>query len=350
MSIDIIDLQGTPEEMGRQHGELLADGARAMCETRMELCLAAAANMSRGDLLALAGQSLPAFAEYAPDTYAEFRGIAEGAGLSCEELLIGNGYTDLVDLVRRVAGPSECTSCAVLPEASAEGNLYVGQTWDMNAGAFPHVVAFRRRPVSGPATLTLTTAGCLALIGLNEHGIAVGNTNLTPADAKHGVMYLAILHTALAQETHEAAVRAITDAPRMSGHYYYVGGPDGELAAIETSGERHSFVQPGKSGLLAHANHYNDPEMIEYVGQTAPSENSLQREARMWDLLRADEKHDMASLWSILGDHETPICRHASEMSEVRTCAAVMMSPGERLIRMTKGNPCECVFVEATVA
>jgi isopenicillin-N N-acyltransferase-like protein len=348
MPINLVDLQGTPREMGWQHGELLAEGARAMCEARVDLCLRAAKEMSREDLLALASPSLPVFADFAPETYAEFQGIAEGAGLSEEELLIGNGYTDFADLVgQRMGGRGECTAFQVARSASRDGASYLGQTWDMNASAFPHVVAFRRTPATGPASVTMTTAGCLSLVGINECGIAIGNTNLVPRDATDGVMYLAIIHTVLAQSTFEDAVRAVIDAPRMSGHFYYLGGPAGELLGIETTAKRHALLKPSGPGLLAHANHYTDPELAAYVGQSLPAGNSPTREARMWDLLKAGlGQHDAISLDTILADHEAPICRHESPGDEARTCSAAIMCPSTRTIRMTKGHPCEEEMVE----
>ncbi len=351
MPIEIITLAGTPHEIGGHHGELLAAGAAAMCETRIDLCLRAAPTLSRDDLLALAGESLPVFADFAPDTYAEFCGIAEGAGLAREALLIGNGYTDFVDLVRRHAGgPSECTSFAVGPIAAGPERCYVGQTWDMNAGAFPHVVAFRRLPTTGPASLTMTTAGCLSLVGMNECGIAIGNTNLVPHDARAGVMYLGLIHTVLAQTSFEPAVNTITRAPRMSGHYYYVAGPRGEFAGIETTALRHTILHPDARGLFAHANHYTDPALSAYVGETTPSANSVAREARMWELIpTVPHTGGLAALTQLLTDHEVPLCRHAEGIAEVRTCSAALMSPADGVIRMTKGNPCEGGFIDVRV-
>ena len=347
MSIRLIDLEGTPREMGRSHGELLADGARAMCEARIDLCLQVGAGLSRTDLLALAGESLPIFADFAPTAYAEFQGIAEGAGVSEEELLIGNGYTDFVDLVRRTGdAPSECTAFLVAAEASADGRAYMGQTWDMNGTAFPHVVAFRRRPAGGPASVTMTTTGCLSLVGVNESGIAIGNTNLVPHDARVGVMYLASIHEALAQTTFEAAVRVVTDAPRMSGHFYYVGGPDGELMGIETTGEGHVTLTPNDAGLFAHANHYTDPGLAAYVSQGELTGDSPTREARMWELLQGTDALDAVSLAGILSDHTAPLCRHEKPGTDVRTCSAAVICPQQRTIRMAKGYPCEEEMVE----
>ncbi|MBM3498474.1 MAG: hypothetical protein FJX74_07355 [Armatimonadetes bacterium] len=348
MGLEVLSLEGSPREMGGRHGERLAEGARAMCDTRIELCLqAAAGRLSRQDLLALAAESLPVFADFAPEAYAEFGGIAEGAGLGREELLIGNGYTDFVDLVRRrSASVSECTAFMVAGEATTAGSSLLGQTWDMSASAYPHVVAFRRAPRSAPASITLTTAGCLSLVGLNECGIAVGNTNLTPTDARAGVMYLAVIHTALAQTTFEAALAVITDAPRMSGHYYYVGGPTGQLAGVETTALKHTLLRPGASGLLAHANHYVD-QGLRRSAASEPSRNSLDREARMWELLRAAAgSHDPGTVAVALADHEAPICRHERPDEEIRTCSVAIMQPAEGRIRLAKGCPCDAPFTD----
>lgn len=348
MPIKLVDLEGTPREMGRRHGELLADGAHAMCEARIELSLRAGQGLSRDDLLALARGSLPVFGDFAPDAYAEFRGIAEGAELSEEELLIGNGYTDFADLVgRRAAGPSECTAFQVASSASGDGKSYLGQTWDMSVSAFPHVVAFRRAPAAGPASVTMTTAGCLSLVGINECGIAIGNTNLVPCDATDGIMYLAIIHTVLAQTTFGDAVNVVISAPRMSGHFYYLGGPEGDLLGIETAAKRHAPLEPNDAGLLAHANHYTDPALAAYVKQGTPTGNSPTREERTCDLLNAGlGRHDATSLATILADHEAPICRHETPGDEARTCSAAIMCPSTRTIRMTKGYPCEEEMVE----
>ncbi|MBN1669623.1 MAG: hypothetical protein JXR37_01225 [Kiritimatiellae bacterium] len=340
--MQLVPLQGTPYEMGRQHGEQFRDGARTMFEMRIALCLKQTREASRARLLELAAESLPLFKDYAPHVYAEFRGIAEGAGLSERELYIANGYTDFVDLAKRRYGAvSECTSLAVAPKAAADGKLYMGQTWDMHASVMPHIVALHRKPADGPATIALTTAGCLALIGINEAGIGIGNTNLAPIDAKPGVMYLALIHNALAQDTFDAAVAAVTRAPRMSGHHYYLGGPAGEFTAVETSAARHAALTPDELGVYAHANHYDHRILArELVAERTP--NSVARSSQMWRLLsREAGRLGPDSLAQLLCDHEAPICRHTDLPDEPRTCAAALMCPPDRKIWLLHGNPCE---------
>ena len=63
--------------------------------------------------------------------------------------------------------------------------------------------------------LSLTTAGCLSLIGLNDAGIAIGNNN-DPTDRARGGLSGDDPPRPGAR-TWSEAVRAITTAPRASG-------------------------------------------------------------------------------------------------------------------------------------
>ena len=118
-------------------------------------------------------------------------------------------------LLGRLAGEG-CTSFIATAQATADGLTYVGQTWDMHAFAEPHMRVFRRTPDEGPAWVTLTTAGCLSLIGLSDRQIAVGNTNVAPVDARPGVIYLAMIHEALRSPDYATARAAIAWAPPMA--------------------------------------------------------------------------------------------------------------------------------------
>ena len=334
MPLRIIDLAGTPYDMGYAHGQQLASEVCALTEERQKLCEEelgeAGLSVPRGEELKLAKQHLDIQAEHVPDVHREFCGIADGAGVPAEELLIGNGYTDFRDVLKlRASEPHECTSFLVKPGASADGCTYLGQTWDMHATAEPFVVVFRRQPKDRPQSITLTTAGCLSLVGMNEEGLALGNNNLVPTDARPGVIYLAMIHDFLGQRFFERAKSAITDAPRASGHNYYLADASGQTLDVETSGARHVEIDPPAS-TYAHANHY-EAEALKGLEMAAPAKSSLARKERLSALLSdAEGAIDVARLHECLSDtcggEETGICRHG----EVRSCAAVVMCPQRR--------------------
>lgn len=356
MAIRLVELRGTPLEMGRQYGEELREAARAMVQTRLELAEAEAGKMQAHRGLAwcleLAAECVAPLEAFSRPVYEELVGIAEATGLSLPELVIGNGWTDFRDLAACRAqeatgeqAPHECTSLAVVPPLGEA--LYVAQTWDMSASAGPYMVLVRRRPVEGPGTLSLTTAGCLSLIGLNEAGIAIGNTNLAPNDAQAGVHYLALIHEGLRQRELGEAVRRIVEAQRLSGHYYYLAGPDGQFCGLETTARQHRRVSLTPAGSYVHTNHYRNAALGAEVGETTPSANSLGRQTRMEALVAGlgtrAAGHDLARL---LQDHEGEemICRHTTEVTGAATLGAAVMCPDRREMLVAVGNPCTSAF------
>jgi len=347
--LPIAELSGSPRHMGREHGEQFRQAIHEFAERRREVCAKQAERAGwpdpSADVLRFCRSTLRHHERYSPPTYEEFRGIAEGADIAPDRLMICNGLTDIIDVFRTAPtgpkGMGECTAWLAAPEATAEGFVLAGQTWDMHPWAEQYVVAFRRRPKDGPASLTLSTAGCLSLVGLNEAGIAVGNNNLIPTDARPGVMYLAIVHHVLAQRSLAAAVNAIVSAPRLSGHNYYLAGPEGEIVDIETTATRSDVLTPA-SAIYAHANHFLAPELAE-LEATPASHSSLYRLDRIQHLL-----HDLSgditpeAMMRVLADEtgqgDCRICR-TDPSDHGRTCAAVVMSPQQGRLWATKGPP-----------
>jgi isopenicillin-N N-acyltransferase-like protein len=325
-----------------------------MIETRVELAAQAAARANprfdRQWCLDLAEESIPLLQRYSLPVMNELAGIADAAGLSLAEMIIGNGWTDFKDLLamrvhmdQTEEEINECTSVVIGGNLTADGFTYLAQTWDMNVSAAQYMVLVRREPAEGPRSVSLTTAGCLSLVGLNEEGIAIGNTNLAPVDARPGIFYLALIHQALAPRSFEDAVETVTTAQRMSGHYYYLGGPHGEFMGIETTGTRHELIVP-TLGTYVHTNHYLEPVLIA-AGLTTPAgPNTLGRYERMREL--AGELQPGATVTEIthlLTNHEgeQPICRHDSNPSGAATLGAGILCPQSRTIWATAGNPCQ---------
>jgi len=346
MTIRTLTVEGTPYEMGYQHGSALANDVRALAEERYRLSVedaqAAGLQPSRKECLDLAAAHLRIQIKCAPSVHAEFQGIADGAGISSEELLIGNGYTDYRDVLCQSRGKHvcECTSFLAKASASADGHSYLGQTWDMHASAEPFVVLLRRKPKDRPQSITLTTAGCLSLVGINEEGLAVGNNNLVPTDARPGLIYLALIHAFLEAREFDAARAALIDLPRASGHNYYLAAPEDKLEDIETTATRHAVIVPD-NGTYAHANHFQSETLKPCQASEQPSQNSLCRERRLRDRLHEESgRIDARVLHQVLSDREGApdcLCRH--DDADVRTCAAAIMCPDTREIWACQGPP-----------
>jgi isopenicillin-N N-acyltransferase-like protein len=260
-----------------------------------------------------------------------------------------NGLTDLRDVLGWGADLESlggCTSLIVQRDASADGQVLCGQTWDLATDNMPFVVGVHRRPSCGPETWCVTTVGCLSLIGMNARGIAIGTSNLRTLDARPGVPYLSVIHRALASSTHEEAVAAIRVAVRAGGHSYYVVDREGQAAVVECTATR-SRVLPVTSGSHVHTNHCQVLEYAELEADT-PKASSRARLDRMRELLRKREgRHDATSLQRCLADEEggeLAICR--DDIAGISTNAAIVMSPEEPALWACHGLPSRGSWVD----
>ncbi len=358
MRIEFVDLAGTPGQMGRQHGEQFSEQIGSFAQDRLEQCIKEAGkkglSVRAEQVLDFCKSILEQHRQYAPEVYEEFCGIGEGAGLSLEMLMMCNGLTDIADAVLRQvqavgrADVGGCSAWMAAPDATKDGVVLAGQTWDMHKSAQQYVVVFRRRPKDGPATLGITTVGCLCLAGINEAGIAIGNNNLQPNDAGRGVIYLAMITHALAQNSLAAAVNAITGPRRCSGHNYYLAAGDGSLVNVETTAEAFEVVEPAGS-FYVHTNHYL-AEKLQRHELEQPSESSLYRLDRLG---RRMYEHvgriDIPTMMEMMADRSgrgaCNICR-SDPADASGTCASIIMSPAGGLIWATKGPPADNPFIQ----
>ena len=336
--LQVIELSGSPYEMGTQHGEQLKEQVRGLARERYEIACQFARDRgvetTREDCLKLARVHLQLHQEQMPRCYEEWSGIAAGADCPLEDVFFANALTDFQDVLWQVAGTEihGCTSFAVTPAGSSSATALIGQTWDMHASAQDYISLFHRRPLDGPESLTMSTAGCLTLVGINAAGIAVGNNNLQPLDARPGIIYLALLHSALQQTDWDQSRQAITGAYRASGHNYVMAHESGVCVDIETTAQQHEeyFVE---DPWYVHTNHYLAENL---QGLENPQLDRRSTEHRLEQVRRSlatnSEPLSPDCLRAALADHEggeLGICRHG-EGREARSCAFVVADPSAR--------------------
>ena len=107
-------------EWGHKHGETYRTAIRELYEIRRELMLAKNPALVKS-IIPLADEQLVATRAFAPDITEELEGIAEGAGLTPDEIVILNNYTDFRDIEMPEEG---CSTVHV----SQAGQVYSGQT------------------------------------------------------------------------------------------------------------------------------------------------------------------------------------------------------------------------------
>ena len=352
----VLEVSGSAAQMGEAFGETCRDEISELYAIRLRNALAQAKSYggrdaSEADLLSLSRASCRPSELYDPEGFAELRGIARGAGLAVERVLALNGLTDFRDALAW-GGELEtfggCTWFVVPANRSATEQVLCGQTWDLGSDNQPFVMALHRRPLARPETWTVTTVGCLSLMGMNSAGVAIGTSNLRTTDARPGVPYLSLIHRALACTSHDDAVSAITSAPRAGAHAYYVVDAGGRASAIECTA-RQAEVMPVTTAVHVHTNHCQVSAHSSIEGDV-PRDSSEARLRRMSELLDGEapaRSLALSDLQAFLADREggnLAICR--DDFDGISTNAAIVMAPAEPSARACHGLPATADWID----
>jgi isopenicillin-N N-acyltransferase like protein len=368
-TLPVLDVAGSPEAMGAEHGRVARAPLRAFAEERVRLAGTTAwtgRELDRAQVLALGERCLDAHRAYAPDLAAEIAAMAEAAGLTPAEVLIANGFTDFVDTVYAVGGGSptgasappaaaptpeeamDCTAFLVPGQRSADGHAMLGQTWDMHETATEHVIVLRGAPAHAPAFVAFTTVGCVGMIGMNEYGVCIGINNLSAGDGDVGVTWPFVVRKVLQQRDLDGALRCLTEARLAGAHNYLLLDRHGRGANVEATTTR-TVVTPLAGDALVHANHCLIGETIalERPRDAAAVASSARRLDRGVALLDRDGLTP-EDLQAVTRDDEA-ICYRGVPPRHVATCGAVVMRPATRDFWAVRGLPSQSPYVRVAL-
>ena len=356
--------------MGESHGEEHRDEIREFVSRRIEHLIGFIGKydpdraLSVSSMQEVAESLLEAHREYDQHLWEEFAGIARGAGVSEAELLIGNGLTDVRDLVlmrgfrgregEELPGHSpedpgaiahgdtgECTVFGAAAEACG-GSPIIGQTWDMHPDARDFLLVIQRRPEGRPSTLGLTTVGCLSLTGVNSDGVGICTSNLVPTDARDGICYLFTISKALTASNAREAATLIETTDRLSGHCFMVA--DGSsVIDIETTA-CHSRNTSHTIGVRVHSNHYIDEELALLAYDGVDTASSRWRRRHLDSAFQnAASPLDEALCWNLLSDAtrgDGAVCNEDYEgrFGDVATAATIVVDPDAGSITVCAGG------------
>jgi len=339
-------------EQGRAHGEAFAPLIREIGEIRVDLSMVNGRFTRSEDVLRAATPHLPLLQRWDDPSYQELMGIAEGAGVSPELIVVLNHYTDLRDLdpadfgaAQTPVSPEDDDECSLVFTRTPEG-VILGETWDTHASVMPYVMMMKVPEAEGvPDAWIFTITGCLGMSGMNSHGVACGINNLKSTDARVGAVWSAIVRRALRRDTAEGARDEILEAPLGSGHHYFVASPDAGYG-VETSGERKSVVFDSTlndaGNAYVHTNHCFDAKVGE-CSLIKEGSTTLSRYATLTEGIEQRAIEDWADMWRRFGFHDgypKSVCTHLSSPDKphaVATNGAVVMDCTARELWATTG-------------
>ena len=285
-----------------------------------------------------------------PGLIEEVEGIAAGAGQDPLELLAINARTELL------APDAAAGECSVIGRV-ADQRVELAQTWDWHPDLSPARVIVTAAPPGAPWFTTVTEAGILAKLGLNQRGVACGLNFLNcSADGGLDGIPVHILLRVLLQECGSAldALTLLLGAHASASSCVTVAVSEAAgaaLFAVELSPGGAAVVWPGADGLLVHTHHFLSPpprgEDIEPM--THPS--TLLRRWHLDRVVRAGMEPTRA-----LSEHfpaGESVCRHEDRdvawADRRETLLAIAIDPGAPALRLAAGPPCSSPYQAVTL-
>jgi isopenicillin-N N-acyltransferase-like protein len=350
-NIPVLDLAGTPTQIGAAHGEAQRERIRDYAERFLGWLLSAAAvRVTEQQLWDRWAPQVAVNRRLAPDLVEEMQGISRGAAVPFERVFLLNSLLDLnsfryLDLATAFAG---CTTFAVAAEAGT-GKTLIGQTYDMPAFHQDYLTLLRLKPAAGPRQLVFTFAGIVGAAGLNEAGIGLTINYLSPLDVGLGRLHSVIVRQVLASPQLADALAHPVLPPRAGGAHFLVADRDGNIVSVETTARRFAVAYP-QGTAVGHTNHYLAAELrdAEYLRPGSIGGSLARYTALRRFLQERGDRLTVDGLMELTRNHTSyprSICAHGvsseAATSRSRTVAAMLMVPADGVMHVTSGCACE---------
>jgi isopenicillin-N N-acyltransferase-like protein len=291
----VFELSGKPHARGIQYGRLakkyISLGVAHYTEQVLRL------GLERSELVEIVREYSTIIEEFDGHYVEEMQGIARGADLAFEDIVLINARTEVLKLAARPdlrlklserISPDGCTAVVVQPKAARDGRLIHAHNWDWKVESAETSIILRIRNEDGPDILTFTEAGALGRFGFNSSGIGI-TANYLESDRDYsqvGVPLALIRRKVLEQQHLALAISVVHGTPKSGSNNIIVTHASGLVIDFECAPDETFLVEP-ENGLLVHANHWRSSIALSKFKDVgiASFPCSLYRDVRAKDLL-----------------------------------------------------------------
>lgn len=341
--LTVVTLDGTPHERGLTHGRTLKAQIQALVRA-WQADLAGRYGTAADDFIRKFLRHtdyLPAMRRWTPGLVEEVRGIARGADLDFDTLLVFQLIDEYWVNGPGVAG-EHCSALGIKARGGRPG--YVAQNMDLEGfrDGFQAVLRVKHADPDRES-LVLTHAGLIGLNGLNRRSVGVCcNTLSQLASCRDGLPVACVVRGTLEQPTEGAALEFLHRVKHAAGQNYVVGGP-GAVHDLECSaGKVTRFVPNSGPDVVWHTNHplASDDYNAGYRAALAKGEAGKAAEnsaARLRSLQRRLGAAPAGSGLELVREalaardsEEHPVCRPHKNEKDSFTFASVIMVLSDR--------------------
>ncbi|WP_245807777.1 C45 family autoproteolytic acyltransferase/hydolase [Halobacillus massiliensis] len=336
-----IKLTGSSFEIGYQHGQKAKKQVLNSLQT-YEKMFKEYASMSWKEAIEKASLHLHAIEKYNLSYLKEIEGLAKGAGVTFEDVLVLNARSEIA-LINTMDG---CTAFALTPPKTTK--TWLAQNWDWKGEQNDSIVHLEIKQESLPAIQMITEAGIIGKIGMNDRGIGVCLNALVTDTWKPKVPIHLGLRAILESTTMEEAYAKVEKNQMASAAHFLIASKSEEMISMEVS-PVHTAERRGSNGALTHTNHICSENMKKEVKEDAlpDSFNRFSMVTKLVDEIK-DKEIEKENLFEILSSHEnypSSICRHSSPAqvgrAKMETVFSIVMNLTDNKLSWSIGKPCE---------
>ncbi|MDF1755056.1 MAG: C45 family autoproteolytic acyltransferase/hydrolase [Verrucomicrobiales bacterium] len=237
----VLFLKGTPEEMGKQHGELLTREIREVTD-RILYGIGVGSSFGKGRWFF--GEIEEAVSRLHPFTdpryLAEMDALALASGMDREESRLSNFFPELF----------HCSGFALNGSATVDGKMYHGRVLDymMGVGLEQNAVVMVVQPDQGNAWVNLGYAGFIGTVtAMNEKQIAIGEMGGGGEGNWDGKAMAQLMREVMEKaNTLQEAISIIENSPRTCEYYYVISdAKSGGSVGIAATPDTFDIIRPG---------------------------------------------------------------------------------------------------------
>ena len=352
--IQVLRVQGSHREVGRQIGAACADAVHAEVDFGQDMIPGDGRTMA--EQMKVAEHYRAVTTRLMPHLVEELEGVAEGADVdplhvfaaSVEEI-----WAEAEDPSEDAVGSSlgsergRCSDLVAGPPATVENTILVAHNNDLNASVDPNLTAIDWNIDGEPRVFSIGIGPWIS-VGWNSAGLMVSGNEIAPNDERIGLPRLLLVREQLRQTSIAGATSVALHPERASSYNNIFAHRDGEVIDIEGSATDSVTITLSQTGTLVHTNHYVCDPMLGYEGDPEYAELSAIRFNRGVQLMEAASAQpgsiDEDRLIEMLSDHENApdsLCRHPSPGRSSVTVFWCVTNVTTGRVTFGRGNPCD---------
>ncbi|MFT4415269.1 C45 family autoproteolytic acyltransferase/hydrolase [Fredinandcohnia humi] len=349
--INRIKLSGSPYQIGELHGRKGKKEVIQSLET-YESLFWGYSTLTWSQAREVALEHLTAIEAYNSDFIKEMEGVAKGAGVDFEDILVLNTRSEIALTGIRTFSDG-CTAIATTPPISKD--TIIGQNWDWKHSQTKSLLLLEIEQEGKPVIKMITEGGIIGKIGFNSAGIGVClNALMTDRKSAQLPIHLGLRSVLNSHSLHEA-ISKINHGQIASAANFLIASYEGEGQSMAANIEVSPFgidMFAGIDGTVVHTNHLCSQELKNHLKETNEFifEDSMIRKNRAEQLIHVKAKAgteineenykewftDTFNYPNSINHHANP---NAPEHRQMETVFSIIMNLTKQTMQLCIGKP-----------